>query len=215
MDGCEDALKAGRGLDWDLVSKAANLHYYRTYFEKDERQFVQANLAYGWITRALNLNPQHVDFTVKLADILGTMERYDEAVAVLERVERTPDAPAYVEQWLGYFFLFVDRLDDAIRCSEAYHRRFPNEFDSVFNIACAYAQKYCNELRLSGRTQHHDSENRRLALSRLKEALHAEPDFEETVRTKWTVPGESFDCFLHDRELRALVHLPEESATNA
>jgi hypothetical protein len=115
LDDCEDALKAGRGLDWDVVSKAANLHYYRTYFEKDDRQFAQANLANSWITRALNLNPLHVDFTVKYADTLGMMDRYDEAVAVLERLEGTPDAPAYVEQWLGYFLLFVDRLDESIR----------------------------------------------------------------------------------------------------
>jgi hypothetical protein len=210
LDDCQDALKAGRGLDWDVVSKAANLHYYRTYFEKDDQQFAQANLANSWITRALNLNPLHVDFTVKYADTLGMMDRYDEAVAVLERLEGTPDAPAYVEQWLGYFLLFVDRLDEAIKYSESYHHRFLNEFDSVFNIACAYAQKYCIELRLSGLPQDLNSENRKLALSRLKEALYAEPEYKETVRTKLTKVGESFDCFIHDKEFRALVDMPED-----
>jgi hypothetical protein len=131
----------------------------------------------------------------------------------LERLETTPEAPAYVEQWLGYFLLFVDRLDDSIKYSEAYHRRFPNEFDSVFNIACAYAQKYCGELLLGDQTQKLDSENRKLALSKLKEALYSEPEYEGTVRTKWTEPGDSFDCFLHDRDFRALVHLPEEPTT--
>jgi tetratricopeptide (TPR) repeat protein len=214
LDDCDDALKSGRSLDWDVVSKAANLHYYRTYFEKDEQQFAQASLANSWITRALNLNPLHVDFTVKYADTLGMMDRYDEAAAILERLERTPDAPAYVEQWLGYFLLFVDRPDDAIKYSEAYHARFPHEFDSVFNIACAYAQKYCEELRQTGQSQNLDSENRRRALTRLREALRSEPEYEEIVRTKWTEPGDSFDCFLHDREFRALVHLSDESTAD-
>jgi tetratricopeptide (TPR) repeat protein len=210
LQECDEALKAGSGLDWDTVSKAANLHYYRIYFEKGDQQFVQASVACLWIVRALNLNPLHVDFTVKYADALGMMKRYEEAVALLERLEDTPDAPAYVEQWLGYFLLFVDREDDAIRYSESYHQRFPAEFDSVFNSACGYAQKYCKEVRIAGVDAKPESENRQLALSKLREALRAEPDYLEKVRDEWTKPGESFDGFLHDPEFRAIVKLPPE-----
>jgi len=214
LDDCEEALKSGKALDWDAVSKAANLHYYRTYFEKGDEREIQAGLANVWIMRALNMNPLHVDFTVKYADTLGMMDRYDEAVAILERLEKTPDAPAYVKQWLGYFLLFVEgRLSDSISYSEAYHRLFPSENDSVFNVACAYAQMYCSELQDSGQRQNLNSKNRRLALENLKKALSTDAEYAETVRTKWTVPGESFDCFLHDPEFRTLTELPAESSS--
>jgi tetratricopeptide (TPR) repeat protein len=210
LQECEDALKAGCPLDWDTVSKAANLHYYRIYFEKGDQQDMQANVASLWIMRALNLNPLHVDFTVKYADALGMMKRYEEAVALLERLEDTPDAPAYVEQWLGYFLLFVNREDDAIRYSESYHQRFPAEFDSVFNSACGYAQKYCKQIRVAGVDANPESEDRRRALARLKDALQAEPEYIDKVRDEWTKPGESFDCFVHDPAFRAIVKLPPE-----
>jgi tetratricopeptide (TPR) repeat protein len=213
LDDCEDAVRSGAPLDWDIVSKAANLQYYRTYFEKEENKRAQADCANSWIVRALTMNPLHVDFTVKYADILGIMDRYDEAVAILERLEHTPEAPAYLKQWLGYFLLFVNREDDAIRYSEEYHKLFPDESDSIFNVASAYAQKYCAELQSVSKTQDLNSENRQLALTKLKEALRGEPEYVEVVRSKWTEKGASFDCFLNDREFRSLVGLPEELVT--
>jgi tetratricopeptide (TPR) repeat protein len=215
LDDSESAVESGVALDWDIVSKAANLHYYRTYFEKEENKLAQATCAHGWIVRALTMNPLHVDFTVKYADTLGMMDRYEEAVAILERLEHTPEAPAYVKQWLGYFLLFVDRMDDAIRYSEEYHRLFPAESDSVFNVASAYAQKYCGELSQSGQSSNPDSVSRKLAISNLREALRGEPEYAETVRTKWTEKGESFDCFLSDRDFRSLVGLPVEPVPSA
>jgi len=156
------------------------------------------------------MNPLHVDLTVKLADTLGMMDRYVEAVAILEKIECTPEAPAYVKQWLGYFLLFVDRTDEAIQFSEEYHKLFPDESDSIFNVASAYAQKHCAELRERGMQQHVSSENRKLALAKLKEALRYQPEYAATVKDKWTQKGESFDCFLHDKDFRLLVGLPDE-----
>jgi tetratricopeptide (TPR) repeat protein len=206
LDDAKEALKAGLGLDWDVVSKVANLHYYRTYFEKDDDKDEQVGIAHEWVLRALVMNPLHVDLTVKYADVLAMMDRYDEAVEILERLERTPDAPAYIKQWLGYFLLLIpDREDDAIRYSEKYHGQFPHETDSIFNVACAYAQKYCEEVRGSGGSQQLQSKNREQALSKLKEALKGEPEYAETVRTKWTKPGESFECFVQDAEFLSLV----------
>jgi tetratricopeptide (TPR) repeat protein len=210
LDQAERALQSGTGLDWDVVSKAANLHYYRTYFEKDDEKFAECESAHGWIVRGLAMNPLHVDLTVKLADTLGMMDRYAEAVAILEKIESTPEAPAYVKQWLGYFLLFVDRTDEAIRFSDEYHKLFPDESDSIFNVASAYAQKYCGELRELGVQQHVSSGNRKLALLKMKDALRYQPEYADTVKNKWTQKGESFDCFLHDKDFRLLVGLPEE-----
>jgi tetratricopeptide (TPR) repeat protein len=215
LDQAQKALRSGMALDWDVVSKAANLHYYRTYFEKDQEKVAECESAHAWILRALVMNPLHMDLTVKLADTLGMMDRYVEAVAILEKVECTPEAPAYVKQWLGYFLLFVDRTDEAIRYSEEYHKLFPDESDSIFNVETAYAQKYCDELRESGMRQDVSSANRKRALEELKEALRGEPEYADTVKNKWTQEGESFDCFLHDKDFRVLVGLPEESENAA
>ena len=210
LDQAQKALLMGTTLDWDVVSKAANLHYYRTYFEKDDKKMAECECAHAWIVRALVMNPLHVDLTMKLADTFGIMNRYVEAVAVLEKLECTPDAPAYIKQWLGYFLLFVDRTDDAIKYSEEYHRLFPDESDSTFNIASAYAQKYCEELRKAKTKQNEASANRKLALEKLQEALRAQPDYVDTVKERWTKKGESFDCFVNDTEFNTLVGLDKQ-----
>lgn len=210
LDETDRAVKSGAA-DWDIVSKAAVLHYYRTYFEKDEKKISQAEIAANWILRALAMNPLHVDLTVKYADLLGITDRYDEAVAILERLQDTTDAPAYVKQWLGYFLLFVpNRENDAIRYSRQYHEAFPEESDALFNVACAYAQKYCKQTRSGKETTTANAEDRRLALANLREALEADPDFAGTIREKWTKPGESFAYFARDKEFRTLVGLPVE-----
>jgi tetratricopeptide (TPR) repeat protein len=198
-----DAEQAGKscGIDWDIISKAANLHYYRIYFEKDGEKETQAARAYEWIQRALAVNPLHVDFTVKQADVLATLQRYHEAVAIFESLIRKPEAPPYVKKWLGYLYLFVDRLDDAIRYCREYLAAFPDDIDSLFNIACAYAQQYCTEQN-SPETA---AKSREAALAMLKRALAKEPQYAETVRTKWTQPGESFDCLRDDADLVKLV----------
>jgi tetratricopeptide (TPR) repeat protein len=215
LDDAEEAAKTGGTVDWDIASKTAVLHYYRTYFEKDDKKIAQAELASQWIQRALIINPLHVDLTVKYADVLAMMDRYDEAVAILEKLERTPDAPAYVKQWLGYFLLFLpDRLGDAIRYSQEYHKLFPTETDSFFNVAYAYGRKYCDELRAAGKTADAQSANRAQALANLKEGLESQPDYAETVRTKSTQKGKGYECLLHDKDFRTLVGLPPETTSN-
>jgi tetratricopeptide (TPR) repeat protein len=210
LDEANEQSNLGASLDWDVVSKVAHLHYYRTYFEKDEKKVAECERAHAWIVRALSMNPLHVDLTVKLADTLSMVERYAEAVSILEKLECKPEAPAYIKQWLGYFLLFVRRTDDAIKYSEEYHRLFPNESDSLFNIASAYAQKYCDEVRKTG-TANASSPSRRAALKKLEEALHAQPDYAQTVRAKWAQKGESFECFAEDNDFRAVVGLAEKA----
>lgn len=211
MNEAEKAAKSGSKLDWDVVSKMALLQYYRTYYEKGEDKDAQQERAEEWLVRALLMNPNHADLTAKHADVLGMMKRYSETVEILERLRRSPEAPAYIEQWLGYFLLFVPNRElEAIRYSEDYHRRFPDEGDSLFNSACGYAQIYCQEMKDGGSSKNSDSESRRLALERLKEALSVEPDYAQIVKTDWIQPGESFECFSKDPEFRSLVGMEAE-----
>ena len=132
----------------------------------------------------LYINPIHVDLGVKYADMLGVLDRYDEAVSILERIERTVDAPAYIRQWLGYYLIKVGRDDlEAIQYSSKYHEQFPDESDTFFNIARAYAHKYCNELASSEEKALPKSENRKRALENLKNGLRAQPDYAEILIT--------------------------------
>jgi len=216
LSEAEEATKSGSVLDWDVVSKAANLHYYRTYFEKGDEGDAQVERAEEWLVRALIMNPHHADLTAKYAAVLGMQESYFDAVSTLERLNQTSEAPAYVQQWLGYYLLFVpNRETEAIRYSEEYHQRFPDESDTLFNSACGYAQMYCRELGIEGKKENLSSENRRMALLRLKEALKAQPDYAETVRTDWIEPGESFACLAKDREFRRLVGLEDQNDSSS
>lgn len=195
----------GCGIDWDIASKAAYIYYYRTYFEKGDKQ-PSVDRAHEWILRALNMNPLHVDLTMKYADMLGASDEYDAAVAVLERLASRPEAPMLVKQWLGYFLLEVPRrLNDAIDYSQEYLKLFPDDQDAPFNIACAYAQMYCEELKAAKKGSDTQSSNRIKAIENLTEALRRDPDYADTVRTKWTEKGDSFDCFVSDPEFQQLV----------
>jgi tetratricopeptide (TPR) repeat protein len=206
----EDAANGGAA-DWDVTSKTAYIYYYRTYFEKVDKQ-LSIDKALEWILRALNMNPMHVDLTMKYADMLGASNEFDAAVAVLERLASRPEAPMLVKQWLGYFLLEVpSRLNDAIRYSQEYLKLFPDDQDAPFNMACAYAQMYCRDLISSKKTTDPESDNRRKAIENLTEALRRDPNYADTVRTKWTAKGESFDCFTSDPEFLRLVVMPTQS----
>jgi tetratricopeptide (TPR) repeat protein len=210
LQQAERSLSDGLGLDWDVISKVAYIHYYRTYFEKKDDKPAQARRAIDWITRALVINPQHADFTLKLADMMGTIGDYEAAVTILERLVRQPDGPIVVRQWLGFFLLNVPgRLADAVRYSEEYSKLVGEDADSLFNLASAYAQAFCENVPDLGPP----NETHEKALTYLRRALQREPDYAETIRTKWIEKGESFACFVSDKEFRMLAGLDTAPAT--
>ncbi len=202
-----DEVAVKGALDWDIVSKSAYIRYYRTYFEKDNRAGIDT--AIEWVTRALNMNPLHVDLTMRYADLVGLKEDYLSASSILERLALREEAPILVRQWLGYYLRFLpDRLDDSIRYTQQYLSFFPNDSDPLFNIAYVYAYKYCYDPINDDQLDERRSKNRRLALSTLKQALLSQPSMAETVRSKWIEPGNAFECFSKDNEFRELVGMP-------
>jgi len=204
----DEALGTGAALDWDVVSKAAYLNYYRTYYECGESRELQEQKAEEWILRALLLNPQHGDLTARYADVLWMQDSHADAVLTLERLIMSTEAPAFVQKWLGYFLLFVpNREDEAIRISQEYHNRFPDEDDTFFNIACAYAEKYSRELIEREISKDPESTNRRLAIQNLKQGLKGEPEFAKTVREEWIEPDYFFHVFADDNEVPRVVGL--------
>lgn len=203
----DDAVTHG-SVDWDVAVKAAYILYYRTYFEKDNSDLIDNALQ--WITRVLNMNPLHVDLTMRYADLLGAQEDYEAATAVLERLILREEAPALARQWLGYYFRYVEgRWDDAIRYSEEYHKMFPQETDSLFNVAYVYLQKYCKELRVDRKTENKESKNREHALKALEAALQDQPEMRDTVR-KWT-EGKGPQCIKNDQDFLSLIAMPEKT----
>jgi tetratricopeptide (TPR) repeat protein len=214
LEQADEAAKGG-SVDWDIAAKSAYIHYFRTYFDQ-ESESSELDEAISWIIRALNMNPKHVDLTMKYADMLGAKEDYDSAALVLERIVSWPEAPVLVREWLGYYLRFMPAaLDDAIRYSEEYHRIFPDETDTFFNVAYAYAHKYCLELRASQKPEDLESKNRQTALSTLKEALRHQPKWVENVRSKWTKAGQGSECLSHDKEFRLLVGLSVDETPNS
>jgi tetratricopeptide (TPR) repeat protein len=216
LEEAEEAAKAGTSIDWDVASKVANLRYYLIYFGEPQSREAAGELAGEWILRALNFNPLHADLSAKYADVLNLLDRPDEAVSILKRIERTPEAPAYVRQWLGYFLLEMEgQEDEAIRLSLEYHNQFPDESDTFFNIARAYARKYRYELEASEQGSLPESENRKEALNYLSKGLRAQPDYVEAFRTRWIsdhAEKDDWKCFLNDPEFRKVVRLPPGTA---
>jgi tetratricopeptide (TPR) repeat protein len=213
LDQAELANRAGRTLDWDIVSKAAYIHHYRMYFEKASDKQKQARLANEWIKRALVLNPMHVDLTLKYVDVLEVDKQHTTSVSILKDLERRPDAPVLVKQWLGYYLLLLpNREEDAIKYSLLYLELMPGDSDALFNLACGYAQLYGRELKDKQLPEFPASENRSKALFYLKQALQLDPDYVEIVRTKWVAKGESFEFLRSDREFLALTELPSSSS---
>jgi len=199
------ALRDGAGLDWDVIRNVAYIHYYRTYFEPRDKKPAQIQHAMDWLLRALTINPLHADLTMKYADMLISDKEYAEAEAVLQRLSLRADAPFLVKQWLGFVLLFLpQKVNEAIKCSESFHEQFPDDADPLFNAACGYAQLYCKDLQ-SGKPPDKNSENRKNALSRLREALNLDPSYVDTVASRWTENGEDFACFKSDEDFIKLV----------
>jgi tetratricopeptide (TPR) repeat protein len=211
LSEAEAASKAG-SLEWDIVSKTAYIYYYRTYFQEEKERVGEINKALEWLSRALNINPLHVDLTMKYADMVAAKGEEENAVAILERLVLRPEAPVLVKKWLGYYLLFLsDREKDAIHYSEDFLTHFFEDADARFNIACGYAQLYCAELVAQRRNSNPESDNRRKALESLREGLARYPKHIKTARSEWTKKGESFECLATDRDFLALV---DETSVN-
>jgi hypothetical protein len=212
LDQVMTDVEQGCNVNWDDVAKVANIHYYRTYFEKKEAKPAQARLALEWIQRVLLFNPHNIDMITKSADMLTVATcDYAGAVSILERLVREPAAPLMVRQWLGYFLLYLPhRACDAICYSNLYRKLVGEDTDSLFNIACAYAQAYCEGPGAEpGLEDHQDNHDK--ALQFLDTALQREPSYASVV-SKWVQPGESFACFaktqLSSRSFRRRLPVP-------
>ena len=210
LTACENDAKAGTIIQPENVAMAARLHYYRIYFEKekDPNRKKQEQKANEWISRALTRDPTNPDFQIKLADIFSMQDRYDEAVSITERLERDQDAPQYIQQWLGYFLLFLDgREHDAIKHSLEFHKRFPDESSGLYNASCGFAQLYASELRDQGPKEIPTSENRLSSLKYLKQGIHIDPDLRSWA-IKHSEPDDSFESLRLDKDFRQITADP-------
>lgn len=211
LDSCEKDICTGYEVSPDNISRAAVIHYYRTYFEKadtDARE-KQEDLAVAWINRALLRDPLDPGFNIKLADIYAMQDRYVEVVAIFERLERDETSPQYVQQWLGYFLLFIDgREMDAIRNSLEFHERFPDESAGLFNASCGYAQLYTLEARKEGVERIPHSKNRLKSLELLEKSIHIEPGLRADAE-RYSVEGESFELLSQDEAFKRIIAEPQ------
>lgn len=208
---CDEAIIIGRPLEWDVLVKVANLQYYRAYLPESKERPNQKEAALEWITRALVLNPDHVDLTVKRADTLVLLERFRETALVLDALYQRVDCPFYVEQWLGYYLLYISgREDDAIKCCRSYLARFPESNEALRNLASGYAQKACLAARQSGGKLDTASSAYIEAIKQLKEVIRTNPAYLPKIREKWSAQDGSFSCFESDPEYQSAIGEKED-----
>jgi hypothetical protein len=81
----------------------------------------------------------------------------------------------------------------------------------LFNIACAYAQAYCEGPDAEPGLDWKESHDK--AIDYLRQGLEKEPDYVSVVYPKWTGKGESFECFANDPKFLALVTPKASSGT--
>jgi tetratricopeptide (TPR) repeat protein len=213
LDEAKAAAKVGLPLDWDVVSKVAILHYYRIYFEKGQAKEAQQRRAEEWLNRALVMNPNHADIRAKYADVLSMVERYEEAVVIIEALAKSTDGPAYTRQWLGYFLLFVDdREHDAIALSKEYTERFPFLDHAYFNVACGYAQLHRKSSKGSeatatsaGKETGKSGDYKVEALDWLRKGLAIDSEYAEEIKEDQLGPGESFTSLADDLEFKRVL----------
>jgi hypothetical protein len=216
LKACEEDIQSGVRVEPGNVAMAAQIHYYRVYFEKEgtEARDAQERKALDWINRGLMFDPLNPDFQMKLADVYNAQGRYVEAVSMIERLERDDNAPQYIQQWLGYFLLFVDgREGDAIKHSLEFHQRFPDESSGLFNASCGYAQMYTVELRQQGVKELLSSNNRTESLRLLQLALQSDSD-QKILARKQAELGQSFESLASDPEFIKLTASTSESKAN-
>jgi tetratricopeptide (TPR) repeat protein len=207
LDGCEKDLASGSEIQPDNIAKAAVIYYYRAYIEDENsrNRDQQIEQAISWINRALLRDPLDPEYNIKLADIYGLQKQYDEAVSILERMERDEASPQYVQQWLGYFLLFIDgRENDAIRHSLEYFERFPDETPCLLNVSRAYAQLYAQELHKRNVKAIAKSKNRQNSLNYLQQAVKDYPALKEEA-LKHAVKGDSFEVLAADTEFKRIT----------
>ena len=200
LEECESNARKFGVMQPESVAMAARLHYYRTYFEKEDtdQRNAQERVAVDWAHRALMLDPTNPDLQIKLADLLQMQGAYDEAASLVERLERDTNSPQYIQQWLGYFLLFIPgRERDAIRHSMNYHARFPDDSSALYNAACGYAQIYATEIREKKVAQFLESENRLESLKLLAQAIADDSELAKLAR-KHSEPTASFDALAKD-----------------
>jgi tetratricopeptide (TPR) repeat protein len=210
LSQCDESTVSGIALDWEVVSKAALLNYYLAYLAESDDRDSQETKALEWLERALIMNPGHADLTAKYADILARSGANDEAVITLERLDRSPEAPAYVRQWLGYYLLRIEgRSDEAVKYSEEYYARYPDEPATLYNAARGYMQIYLDARRLAAtgdvEAEKAVEEFRNKALNRIKTALNKEPLSEQVDAKKWVKNLSDFVTLRSDADFIAMT----------
>jgi len=132
-------------------------------------------------------------------------------VSILEKLERDENSPQYVEQWLGYYLLFLDgREIDAIKYSLNSYTTFPDNSSGLFNAACGYAQLYKIELDEVGAKEILTSQNRLESLRLLRQAIRVESGLKALAR-KHPDEGDSFESLEDDVEFLRITE-PRTSA---
>jgi tetratricopeptide (TPR) repeat protein len=216
LQQCDDASTNGSPLDWDTVLRAAMLNYYLIYFVDAAKKDAQRRKALDWLQRALLMNPSHADLTAKYADVLEATGSLNEAVTTLERLNKSSEAPAYVQQWLGYYLIKQARYEEAVRYSDDYHARFPDDANSLYNAANGLARLRTEFLAApdgaSMPALTKAEQLRTQVISRLRQALRLEVDGKLEEAKKWLRESPAFAGLREDAEFKALTAAVEEKA---
>jgi tetratricopeptide (TPR) repeat protein len=191
----EERLDSGASLDWDSISKAAYIQYYKAYFEGPGSRDNQILLGEQWIQRALLIQPFHAALTIAYADLKALQKDYSSAAKIIRDLITGGDPPATAMQLLGYYLLETGQYLESIRYSNMYLELYPEDSITIFNLA------YCYGRLFSGDRTRNDYRTECLRL--LEKALAIDPGHVLRIRGEWMREG--FQCFEKDDAFIALL----------
>jgi tetratricopeptide (TPR) repeat protein len=113
-------------------------------------------------------------FAIQHAITLGESGSQERAVQVLERVVNITDTPVEAKKALGYYLLWLpNRIQDSIKYTQEYLDSVKDDDGAIFNLACAYAQRY-------GQTK--DQKDLDRAEAELKRAISMNPAWKQRAK---------------------------------
>jgi len=151
------------------------------------------------IKAALDESPDDADYWVELGRSYLASRRYDEAYKAFMRVKELDDEHERLYHGLGTLYARQRKLDEAIEAFEVQAKRFPDHFDSHFNLAQIH--------QLRGETQ--------LAMKHFAEADRISPDDPGTLAKLVQSYQEIGDLVKRDEIRRRIVLLFRDGRVKA
>jgi len=164
LDLIDDAIQADSN-----ISNKAILYVFKVNVLE---QIYKVEEALEEIDTALTLTTDFIDFYYVKSKILSSLERYDEAIAVLEdNMSRFPESEKHLLMQKAYVLKMVGHLEEGLEIVDKLTKKYPEE-DNYFNNKAYWHIYIYKKKREKGII---DEENKQIAIDTIKNLTERSP----------------------------------------